>query len=578
MPQHGESSVLMKNFSILSASTRQQSRTRPNPSPPIYFTARIGCIDTRQNNGVGNLKHVYSAPRDYYLEVTSNPCKFVAVNTNNPRVSVASLCFVCLPSVAFAFVPQLLGDPYQPALMESISESLEWLVAIQARGESIGSEIVVYVRENWWAMMLLCACLIGLSNVAIGARLHSLYTPVSLSWLCWAAFSAALPYLIVTAGWDEYSEEAAMWVTNAFRSLFVLACLLVTANTEATGARKPHTAAVWVLWNSLVAWMPSTLVDSRLWSWSICSMMLVQVTMPYLLPPLIGDPLPDIPVKLNRFACMQLEDGPLKFRLARIGIVVRRYARVGMLLLLVIRGFRQYTENKAHSTVWQVYSAFVTLVPMAPLARMHFLHAWCRGAVVRLAIPYAPTTVLRWIVKQGAGVNGESPEEPSALASAVFNRNDISVVEMLLDAGANLHASNWCKHTLLGTVLNRKDVDSFDPMIHLLLDAGGDTLIDELPHVIRWLSTGDPHGILTGGPRPRIADMLLGVIAYQAHLAQHAMPMIESTERRLAVSRALEIFRKPELLAHAHGAMRRQAWSRRRRAVVAWHVLAYELE
>jgi hypothetical protein len=291
-------------------------------------------------------------------------------------------------------VPQLLGDPYQPAVMEPISESLEWLVAIQARGQLLGSEILVYVRENWWAAMLLCACLVGLSSVAIGARLHSLYTPVSLSWLCWAAFSAALPYVIMTAGWDEYSEEAALWVTNAFRSLFVLACLLVTANIEAIEYREVRTAAMWHFWNGLVAWMPATLLDSRLWSWCICSMFPGQVSAMFLQPSMLGDPLTDIPVDANRFAWIQLDDGPLKFRLARIGIVVRGCARFGMVQILLIRGFRQYTENKAHSTVWQLHSAFITLVPMAPLARMHFLHAWRRGAVVLLAIPDAPTTVL----------------------------------------------------------------------------------------------------------------------------------------------------------------------------------------
>jgi hypothetical protein len=182
--------------------------------------------------------------------------------------------------------------------------------------------------------------------------------------------------------------------------------------------------------------------------------------------------------------------------------------------------------------------------------------------------------VLRWIFKQGAGVNGEGLKDASAFVLVVFNKNDTSVVEMLLDARANLHASNCYKHTLLGTVLLQKDVDTFEPMIHLLLDAGGDTLINELPHVIRWLSTRN----VNSNPRPRIADMLLGMIAYQAHLAQHVLPMIEQPGRGLAVSHALEIFRKPEVLVHAHAAMRRQAWSRRRGAVVAWHVVAFELE
>jgi hypothetical protein len=299
----------------------------------------------------------------------------------------------------------------------------------------------------------------------------------------------------------------------------------------------------------------------------------------------------------SQFGFMELGSGPLKSRLERVGLMARGFARWGMLFMLLFRGYPRFTENKAHSTVWTVYGAFVTLLPLCLLTRMNFLHAMQSGFVVWFAAACTPTSVLRWFIEQGAAVNGaESP-----LAIAVLHRSAskvavllaagaevnarcfgesplsticshsawhgafypvvVSIAEMLLDAGADVNARNCYNETLLFNIIRKPYVDGTDPtaIVHLLLDAGATALFEGYPNV-------SPLNF-TRSSNSRGADMFLGVIAYQAHLAQHAMPMIESPERRLLVSPFLEILRERKVLVHAHAAMRRQAWSRRRRAV-----------
>jgi hypothetical protein len=502
--------------------------------------------------------------------------------------------------------------------MEPITGSRGWLVAIKAWGRVIGPEVATYVYEHWWAVMFVCACAAGLSNLAIEGKLHSLYSPISTYWLGLGVFFfAALPYVIVTERWDANSDGPALVGANVFRAYFVLMCLIWTTDIYESGNQNNDTAAIWFMWNSLVAWMPAALIDINLPPW--CMILIAYVLGGWVTTfarSVVSDPLPDIPVKPNRFGWLQLDDGPTKSRLKRIGWVVRGSAWSGIVVIAVFGRVPRFTENKAHSTVWQLFTAFATLVPMCLIVGMHFLHVLRSGDAARFAVRYAPTAVLQWLIEQGGAVNGEGPDDPSALALAVLNRNT-SKVAILLAAGADVHArgTKWytpllcaCPHSVddrgvdaspevytsivgmlidAGADVNTRTLysatflkkicsnsalnalDHYEPIIHMLLDAGADALANNLLTTL--------HLISTHIPRPRLVDMLLGVIAYQAHLAQHVVPMIEQPNRRIAISHAMTTLREPEVLVHAHAAMRRQAWSRRRGAVVAWHVMANEL-
>jgi hypothetical protein len=503
-------------------------------------------------------------PRLLLLTVTHK--RFVALRVptnpgfNHPRLIRAS---ASLQTV----LPFLMGS--------------EGLVADASWWQVVWDEIAVYLPDPWWIVTLICACLVALSNIATKGRLHTYYSPTSVYWPASAAVFAVLPSLLLTVEWDGYSAEASLWVTNAFQSWCVLACLLVTENIDASEYRKVRTAAIWLCWNSVVAWMPATLLHCRQWSWCAFSMAVGRMTVVFRLLYLVLNQ-PEIP-GLARSVCYLS----------------------GMITAMLLQGNPHFTETKAHSTVWQVYSAFTTLVPVCLLVRIHLIHALRRGAIVRFTVRYAPTPVLRWIVEQGGAVNGEGPDEPSALALAVLQRNAsavaillsagadvharcyrrqtpllcvcpadsyfqelspavMSIVKMLLDAGADVNACDSPSQTLLFNISQQPHLDRNEPIIHMLLDAGADALYEHLPYAIHLRNTRDL--------RLHTADMLMGVIAYQAHLAQHVLPMDE-----LLISKTARIFRKPELLVHAHAAMRRQAWSRRRRAVVARHVQTNEL-
>jgi hypothetical protein len=379
----------------------------------------------------------------------------------------------------------------------------------------------------------------------------------------------------------------------------------VTANIEANGNQNGGTAAIWLFWNSLVAWMPATLLGFNLPPWYVL-----------LIAYIFGDwsqPVAqqDIPVKPTRFGWMELDPGPFKSGLQRIGWVVQGYSWSGIVVIVLFVRVPRFTENWNHATVWHLYGAFVALLPLCLLVQMHFLHALRSGAVIRFAVRHAPIAVLRWLIEQGAAGNGDGPHRPSALTLAASNKNaskvgillaagaevhpryyasdplrgvcaytnlvwgvktypevDTSIVGMLLDAGADVSACNARDSTLLYniSVNNWHTLDQYEPLIHLLLDAGADALLC----YTRLVSER------TRIPCPRIFDMLLGVIAYQAHLAQHVLPMIEQPNSRIATPQPMLEFREREVLVHAHAAMRRQAWSRRHRAVVAWHAMAYE--
>jgi hypothetical protein len=180
--------------------------------------------------------------------------------------------------------------------------------------------------------------------------------------------------------------------------------------------------------------MPATLLDSRQTSWCMFSKKFVSFFVFYFLRYFLSDPQPDIPAKPTRFGWMELQAGPLKSRLASIGWVVRGFASAVMMLIVFSRGLPRFIENKAHSTVWTVYSAFVTLAPVPLLVQMQFVHGLRSGAVVWFAVVFTPASVLRWLIGKGAGVNGHA-----SLAIAA-SANNASKVAVLLAAGADVHA------------------------------------------------------------------------------------------------------------------------------------------
>lgn len=93
-------------------------------------------------------------------------------------------------------------------------------------------------------------------------------------------------------------------------------------------------------------------------------------------------------------------------------------------------------------------------------------------APLHIALLRAKDEVVLYMLKQGANPNIEGQQTAPLSYAVGFSRKKLKIVKALLDAGANIHASDRCKYTPLMNAISRGNI----PAANLLISKGADII------------------------------------------------------------------------------------------------------